>query len=168
MAAVTKWRAFVICLTVLAFDLHKVNSSQDVMKNLSSGFGKVLEKCKNELNVGDHIMKDFYNYWREDYELVNKDMGCVIMCMATKLDLITDEMKMHHGKAHEFAKSHGADDTMAKQLVAIIHECENTHADIGDDCSRVLEISKCFRSKIHDLKWAPPMEVIIEEIMTEI
>lgn len=53
-------------------------------------------------------MQDFYNFWREEFDLVNTEMGCAIMCMAAKFDLITDDSKLHHGNAHEFAKTHGA------------------------------------------------------------
>ncbi|XP_073954197.1 general odorant-binding protein 1 [Choristoneura fumiferana] len=167
MAAVTKWRilSLTICFTLGVF---QVESSADVMKKLTTGFATALEKCKNELNIPDAVMQDFYNFWREDYELVNREMGCAIMCMASKFDLVTDEQKLHHGNAHEFAKSHGADDDMAKQLVTILHECETQAASIIDDCSKTLEIAKCFRSKIHGLKWAPSMETILEEVMTEV
>ncbi|CAH2089076.1 unnamed protein product [Euphydryas editha] len=166
MAWNSKWRlAVVICLLL---HVHWASSSQEIMKKLTTGFVKAVETCKQELNLGDHIMQDFLNYWREEYDLVNRDTGCVIMCMASKLDLITDDMKLHHGKAHEFAKSHGADDDLAKQLVDMIHECEKTHATVQDDCMKTLEIAKCFRTKIHVLKWAPSMETILEEIMTEV
>ncbi|XP_047536248.1 general odorant-binding protein 1-like [Vanessa atalanta] len=166
MAWNTKWRlTFFVCLL---YQVYYVSSSQEVMKKLTTGFAKALDQCKEELGLGDHIIQDFFNYWREEYELVNRDMGCAIMCMASKLDLITDDMKIHHGNAHEFAKSHGADDDMAKQLVNIIHECEKVHVGVVDDCMKTLEIAKCFRTKIHDLKWAPSMETILEEIMTEV
>lgn len=59
------------------------------------------------------------------------------------------------------------DDDLAKQLVQMIHDCEKQFTDITDDCSKTLEISKCFRTKIHELKWAPSMETILEELMTE-
>lgn len=57
---------------------------------------------------------------------------------------------------------------MARQLVAILRECETAHEAVVDDCARVLEMAKCFKTRIHDLKWAPSMEVILEEVMTEI
>ncbi|OWR47910.1 pheromone binding protein 2 [Danaus plexippus plexippus] len=142
-------------------------ASQEIMKKLTTGFVKAMEECKAELNLGDHIIQDFMNYWREEYELLNRDTGCAIMCMASKHDLITEDMKIHHENAHEFAKSHGADDDLAKQLVQMIHDCEKQFTDITDDCSKTLEISKCFRTKIHELKWAPSMETILEELMTE-
>lgn len=60
------------------------------------------------MNLSEHVMQDFYNFWREEYDLVNTELGCAIMCMAGKFDLITEDSKLHHGNAHEFAKSHGA------------------------------------------------------------
>ncbi|CAK1550282.1 unnamed protein product [Leptosia nina] len=166
MAAKTKWRYLALWVCVL--QCSQVMASQEVMKQLTTGFTKAMEECKKELNLGNHIIQDFINYWREEYELINRDTGCAIMCMASKHDLITEDMKLHHGKAHEFAKSHGADDDVAKQLVTMIHECENAQQDNSDDCMKTLEIAKCFRRKIHDLKWAPSMETILEEIMADI
>lgn len=142
-----------------------MTASKELISKMSTGFTKVVDQCKTELNVGEHIMQDMYNFWREEYELVNRDLGCMIMCMAVKLDLIGADQKMHHGKAEDFAKSHGADDAVAKQLVGMIHDCENTHQGVEDGCSRTLEVAKCFRTKIHELKWAPSMEVVMEEIM---
>ncbi|KAJ8717552.1 hypothetical protein PYW07_005482 [Mythimna separata] len=159
-------RMRLVCLVCVIFAASSAMASKELLTKMSSGFTKVVDQCKNELNVGEHIMQDMYNFWREEYALVNRDLGCMVMCMAAKLDLIGDDQKMHHGKAEEFAKSHGADDALAKQLVGLIHECETTHAGVEDACSRTLEVAKCFRTKIHELKWAPSMEVVMEEIMT--
>lgn len=71
-----------------------------------------------QLNIGDHIMQDMYNYWREEYQLINRDMGCMVLCMAKKLDLMEDQ-KMHHGKAEEFAKSHGAGNLFLTKFLKI-------------------------------------------------
>ncbi|XP_048483883.1 general odorant-binding protein 1 isoform X1 [Plutella xylostella] len=128
----------------------------------------VFSNCNKDLQISNEVMQDFYNFWREDYELVNREMGCVLMCMAARLDLVTEDLKMHHGNAHEFAKKHGADDTMAKQLVTIIHECEQGAASVPDECARTLEMAKCFKTRIHELKWAPSMEVVLEEVITEL
>ncbi|XP_049877435.1 general odorant-binding protein 1-like [Pectinophora gossypiella] len=168
MAASSKWRLVSICVIALTLQVDRVKSSAEIMKKMTLGFSKALEQCKQEMKFGDHIMQDFYNFWKEDYELLNADVGCAIMCMASKFDLINEENRLHHINAHEFAKSHGADDDMAKQLVTMIHDCENVHADIADDCKKTLEIAKCFRTKIHGLKWAPTMEVVLEEVMTEV
>nr|AAF06143.1 pheromone binding protein [Yponomeuta cagnagella] len=168
MALLTRWRMLALIAACLAVRLDWAMASQDIMKKLTVGFSKALDQCKTELAIQENVLQDFYNFWREDYTLVNREMGCVLMCMASKFDLITEDMKVHHKNAHEFAKTHGADDEMAKQLVSMIHECEKTHEGVVDDCGRVLEMAKCFKTKIHELKWAPSMEVVLEEVMTEI
>ncbi|XP_023936562.1 general odorant-binding protein 1-like [Bicyclus anynana] len=167
MATRARWRFLAVVVFVVTHG-HRAIASQEIMKKLTTGFSKALEECKQEMGFGEHIMKDFYNYWKEDYELLNRETGCAIMCMASKFDLIADDMSLHHQNAHEFAKTHGADDDMAKQLVNMLHDCEKVHDSIVDNCSKTLEISKCFRTKIHELKWAPSMEEILEEVMTEV
>ncbi|XP_059047164.1 general odorant-binding protein 1-like [Achroia grisella] len=145
-----------------------VNSSAEVMKKLSITFAKEVDVCQKELNVGDNIMQEMQNFWREEYDLVHRDTGCMILCMASKHNLlvIADE-KIHHQNAHEFAKAHGADDEMATQLVNILHDCEKQYPPQDDVCLRSLAVAKCFRTKIHSLKWAPSMEELLAEIMTE-
>nr|AHZ89398.1 pheromone-binding protein 2 [Grapholita molesta] len=166
MAASGRWR-MLLAVFVLSVCVNRVTPSADIMKKLTTGFATALDKCKNELNVQENVMQDCYNFWREDYELLNRDTGCVILCMALKFDLIDEDAKLHHKNAHEFAKTHGADDDLAKQLVAMIHDCEKQNSD-ADDCIRTLGIAKCFRTKIHGLKWAPSMETVLEEVMTEV
>ncbi|XP_045778006.1 general odorant-binding protein 1-like [Maniola jurtina] len=167
MAWKSRWRFLALAILVIC-QAPRVRASKEVMKKLATGFSKALDDCKKELGLGEHIMQDFYNYWKEDYELLNRDTGCAIMCMATKFDLISEDMSLHHKNAHEFAKTHGADDDLAQQLVTMLHECEKSYSDISDGCMKTLEISKCFRTKIHNLKWAPSMEEILEELMTEV
>ncbi|XP_034835171.1 general odorant-binding protein 1-like [Maniola hyperantus] len=167
MAWKNRWR-FLALLIFVVNQAPRVRPSQELIKKLTTGFSKALEDCKKELGLGEHIMQDFFNYWKEDYELLNRDTGCAIMCMATKFDLIAEDMTLHHKNAHEFAKTHGADDEVAHQLVTMLHECEKTHIAVSDSCMKTLEISKCFRTKIHGLKWAPSMEEILEELMTEV
>ncbi|XP_063374913.1 general odorant-binding protein 1-like [Cydia amplana] len=166
MAAATKWWTLVAAF-ILSLCVNRATPSAEIMKKLTTGFATALDKCKTELNVQENIMQDFYNFWREDFELLNRDTGCVILCMALKFDLIDEDAKLHHKNAHEFAKTHGADDDLAKQLVTMIHECEKANTE-ADDCIRALEIAKCFRTKIHGLKWAPSMETVLEEVMTEV
>nr|6VQ5_A Chain A, Pheromome Binding Protein [Epiphyas postvittana]6VQ5_B Chain B, Pheromome Binding Protein [Epiphyas postvittana] len=142
--------------------------SEEVMKDLTSGFIKVLEECKKELNLSESIINDLYNYWKEDYSLLNRDVGCAIVCMSKKLELIDTSGKIHHGNAEDLAKKHGADSEVAAKLVAILHECEKTHDAIEDQCMKALEIAKCFRTNIHELNWAPKMDVVITEVLTEV
>lgn len=57
---------------------------------------------------------------------------------------------------------------MARQVVTMIHDCEKSVPPQNDDCLFVLDIAKCFKVKIHALNWAPSMELVLEEVMTEI
>ncbi|XP_014368560.2 general odorant-binding protein 1 [Papilio machaon] len=163
-----RWRLVAVCVLCAALRPPAASASQQVMKQLTVGFMKAMDVCRKEMNLGDHILQDFMNFWREEYELVNRELGCAITCIVVKLNLITEDFKMHHDNAREFAIKHGADEDIAKQLVSIIHDCERSNEAESDECLRVLEISKCFRTKIHQLNWAPSMEVLLEEIMTEI
>lgn len=60
------------------------------------------------MDIPETVIQDFYNFWKEGYELTNRQMGCAILCMSSKLELIDGEMNLHHGNAQEFAKKHGA------------------------------------------------------------
>nr|AZK90260.1 pheromone-binding protein [Dioryctria abietella] len=156
----------VLVLAVVAACLAGVDSSSaDIMKDLTANFGKALSECKKELDLPDSINADFYNFWKEDYELSNRFTGCAIMCLSTKLELVDSEGKLHHGNAHDFAKKHGADDDMAKQLVDLIHGCEKSVPPNEDACLNVLEIAKCFKKEIHKLNWAPDMDLIVGEVL---
>nr|AAD39444.1 pheromone binding protein [Ostrinia nubilalis]AAD39448.1 pheromone binding protein [Ostrinia nubilalis]ADT78491.1 pheromone binding protein 1 [Ostrinia nubilalis]BBB15972.1 pheromone binding protein-A [Ostrinia nubilalis]BBB15980.1 pheromone binding protein-A [Ostrinia nubilalis] len=155
-------------LVVVAAAILGAECSQDVMKQMTINFGKALDTCRKELDLPDSINADFYNFWKEGYELSNRHTGCAIMCLSSKLDLVDPEGKLHHGNTHEFAKKHGADDSMAKQLVELIHKCEGSVADDPDACMKVLNIAKCFKAEIHKLNWAPSMDLIVAEVLAEV
>nr|URZ86308.1 pheromone binding protein 3 [Grapholita funebrana] len=154
-------------LLIIAVALKEIKSSSDAMKTITSGFLKVLEECKQELNLQGHVISDLYHYWKEDYSLLNRDTGCALICMSKKLDLIDASGKLHHGNTAEFAAKHGAASEVASKLVEILHACEKTHDAIEDECMRALEIAKCFRTDIHQLNWTPKMDVIVTEVLTE-
>ncbi|XP_063366575.1 general odorant-binding protein 1-like [Cydia amplana] len=160
-------RSVLLSLVLLAMAVRKIESSSETMKTITSGFLKVLEECKQELNLQGHVISDLYHYWKEDYSLLNRDTGCAIICMSKKLDLIDSSGKLHHGNTQEFATRHGAASDVASKLVEILHACEKTHEALEDECMRALEIAKCFRTDIHQLNWAPKMDVIITEVLTE-
>nr|QIJ45734.1 phenomenon binding protein [Glyphodes pyloalis] len=145
-----------------------VESSVDLMQKMTVNFGRAFEVCKKELDLPDSLNQEFFNFWKEDYQLTNRQAGCALLCMSKKLDLVDPEGNMHHGNAQEYAKKHGADDAVAKQLVDLIHGCEKTAAKIEDECERALNIATCFKAEIHKLKWAPDMEVVLAEILTEV
>lgn len=57
---------------------------------------------------------------------------------------------------------------MAKQLVDIVHACENSAGSPEDGCIRVLNIAKCFKAEIHKLNWAPSIDLIVGEVLVEV
>lgn len=71
----------------------------------------------------------------------------------------------NYQKKNAFAFS---DADLATKLITIIHGCEQEQDPHEDQCLWVLEVAKCFRSRIHDLEWSPAMETVIEEVLTEI
>lgn len=183
-------------------------------------------------------MTDLYHYWKLNFALLNREVGCAIICMSKKLDLMSDDAKMHHLNAKDFAMKNGAgrlhiwlhkltcalvyyvlikrvtsnikkiafirndrlcvinnlvlvfyffsffylpilsailyfflnflDADVATKMITIIHACETKGEGIEDDCSRVLEVAKCFRVGIREIKWEPKMDVVITEVLTEI
>nr|BAG71422.1 pheromone binding protein [Plutella xylostella] len=155
-------------MMVLMCALKKVESSADVMKGLSENFGKALGDCKKELDLPDSIMTEFYNFWKDDYVLSDRSTGCAIICLSSKLDLLDPDGNLHHGNAKDFALKHGADEGMAGQLVGMIHECEKAAPDNPDACLKVLDIANCFKKKIHELKWAPSMDVVVAEVLADV
>nr|P18959.1 RecName: Full=Pheromone-binding protein; Short=PBP; Flags: Precursor [Manduca sexta]AAA29325.1 pheromone-binding protein precursor [Manduca sexta] len=163
----TKMKVAVVAIVVY-LAVGNVDSSPDVMKNLCLNFGKALDECKAEMNLSDSIKDDFANFWVEGYEVSNRDTGCAILCLSKKLDMIDPDGKLHHGNAMEFAKKHGADEAMAKQLLDIIHNCENSTPPNDDACLKTLDIAKCFKKEIHKLNWAPNMDLVVGEVLAEV
>nr|ALS03850.1 pheromone-binding protein 4 [Ectropis obliqua] len=156
-----------VFLTVFLYFNYGVDADSNIMKNLSLKFGEAMSICKAELNLPDSINEDFYNFWKPDYELQHRETGCMIHCLSTKLNLIDPEGKLHHGKAKEFAMSHGADEGMAQQLIDIIHNCENSTPQNEDGCLMVLAVAKCFKVEIHKLNWTPSMDMVVGEVLAE-
>nr|ALJ93809.1 pheromone-binding protein 2 [Athetis dissimilis] len=158
-----------LALVVIASFVIAVESSQEIMKTVSLNFAKPLEQCKKEMDLPDTVTTDFYNFWKEGYEFTSRHTGCAIMCLSSKLELLDQEMMLHHGKAQEFAMKHGADEATAKQLVDMIHSCSQSTPDAAEDpCMKALHVASCFKAKIHDLKWAPSIELIMGEVLAEV
>ena len=157
---------FTVLLMMTA--VKEIAPSSDAMRHIANGFLKVLDQCKHELGLTDQIVVDLYQFWKLQYALLNRDTGCAIICMSKKLDLLDGTGRMHHGNTQEFAVSHGATDEVASKVVVVIRDCEKQQEGEQDDCVRVLEVAKCFRTAIHELNWAPNMEVVVDELLTEI
>nr|AAC05701.2 pheromone binding protein 2 precursor [Mamestra brassicae] len=158
-----------LALVAIASLFITVECSQEIMKNLSMNFAKPLEDCKKEMDLPDSVTTDFYNFWKEGYEFTNRQTGCAILCLSSKLELLDQELKLHHGKAQEFAQKHGADEAMAKQLVDLIHGCTQSTPDVAaDPCMKALNVAMCSKTKVHELNWAPSVELIVGEVLAEV
>nr|ADT78499.1 pheromone binding protein 5 [Ostrinia nubilalis] len=154
-----------VTLMLVLIGVSEIEMVPEAMKQLTGGFLKVLDQCKKELNLSDGVISDLYHLWKEEYDQISRDAGCVIHCMSQKLELVGGDGKMHHVNIKDFALKHGAGDEIATQLVTLAHECEKQKASIEDDCERTLEMSKCFRSDVKQVDWTPKMEVIITEVI---
>ncbi|XP_041984572.1 general odorant-binding protein 1-like [Aricia agestis] len=157
-----------ILALLVVVGLGQLDASSDTLKSITAGFFKVLDDCKHELNLGENVLMELYHFWKEDHALLSRDIGCAVVCMSKKLNLLDESGKLHHGNAQEFAVKHGADQTMAQKLITVVHECEGQHQGIDDECLRALEVAKCFRSGMRQLNWAPKLDVIVTEILTEL
>nr|AAB49502.1 Aper-1=pheromone binding protein/PBP/Apol-3 homolog [Antheraea pernyi, Peptide, 142 aa] [Antheraea pernyi]1QWV_A Chain A, Pheromone-binding protein [Antheraea polyphemus]1TWO_A Chain A, Pheromone-binding protein [Antheraea polyphemus]2JPO_A Chain A, Pheromone-binding protein [Antheraea polyphemus] len=142
--------------------------SPEIMKNLSNNFGKAMDQCKDELSLPDSVVADLYNFWKDDYVMTDRLAGCAINCLATKLDVVDPDGNLHHGNAKDFAMKHGADETMAQQLVDIIHGCEKSAPPNDDKCMKTIDVAMCFKKEIHKLNWVPNMDLVIGEVLAEV
>ncbi|XP_072942964.1 uncharacterized protein [Epargyreus clarus] len=147
---------------------READSSQEVVKTMTITFTKALDECKKEMALPSTINTDFFNLWKEDYELSDPMTGCAVICLSKKINIVDPDGKVRIDNTQEFAKEQGADDEMAQQFVDLLHQCEITTPPSDDDCVKVLGITKCFKAEIHKLNWAPDMAVIMEEILAEV
>lgn len=60
------------------------------------------------MNLSEGVISDLYHLWREEYDQISRDAGCVIHCMSKKLQLFGDDGKIHHENIKEFAVKNGA------------------------------------------------------------
>nr|UDM59721.1 putative pheromone binding protein 1 [Corcyra cephalonica] len=158
---------FVIVLITLAV-VSVIYASQDIMKEMSINYTKALEACKDEMELPSSVNIDFYNFWKKGYKITNRLTGCALLCLSTKLELIDPDGNLHHGNAYEFATKHGADDDLAKKLIGLVHECENSVEPNNDPCLKILDVTHCFKTEIHNLNWAPNMDVMVGELLAEV
>ncbi|XP_059047154.1 general odorant-binding protein 1-like [Achroia grisella] len=161
-------RAVFIGLVLVIIVVRDAAPSSEVMKYITAGFLKTLDDCKHELNLSDNIVSDLYHFWKQEYELLNRETGCIILCMSRKLNLIDTSGRLHHGSAQDFAMQHGAAEDVAVKLVNMLHECEKQSLAVEDECARTLEVAKCFRNDIRGLDWSPKADVLITEILTDL
>ncbi|XP_061720737.1 pheromone-binding protein 1-like [Cydia pomonella] len=159
----------VLLLAFICLSLGKlVDSSEQVLTDMSTNFVKALDECKKEEGLPDTITADFIHFWKEDYALTSRLTGCAILCLSKKLEIVDPDLELHHGNTKEFAMKHGADEELAMDLVTIIHDCGNSIQPNDDQCVKVLEWAKCFKVEIHKKGMAPSVEIAVGEVLAEI
>ncbi|XP_026320515.1 general odorant-binding protein 1-like [Hyposmocoma kahamanoa] len=141
--------------------------SVEVMKDVTLGFGEALQHCREESQLSEDKMEEFYHFWRDDFKFEDRELGCAIMCMSRYFNLLTDTQRMHHDNTREFIKSFPNGEILEHQMVDIIHTCEKQHDASEDHCWRILRVAECFKSTCQQNGIAPDMEMLMAEFIME-
>nr|QRF70945.1 general odorant-binding protein [Semiothisa cinerearia] len=137
------------------------------MKDVTLGFGQALEKCREESQLTQDKMEEFFHFWREDFTFEHRELGCAIRCMSQHFNLLTDASRMHHENTHKFIKSFPNGEVLAQQMVSIIHSCEQQHDTEADHCWRILRVAECFKHSCQQAGVAPSMELMMTEFIMD-
>nr|URZ86310.1 general odorant binding protein 2 [Grapholita funebrana] len=138
----------------------RVEGTAEVMSHVTAHFGKALEQCREESQLSPEVLNEFHNFWREDFEVVHRELGCAIMCMSKKFSLLQDDARMHHENMHDYVKSFPKGDVLSATMVELIHNCEKQFDDIPDDCDRVVKVAACFKVDAKKAGIAPEVTMI--------
>ncbi|CAH2041916.1 unnamed protein product, partial [Iphiclides podalirius] len=141
--------------------------TSDIMKDVTLGFGEALQHCREESQLSEDKMEEFFHFWREDFRFEEREVGCAIHCMSRYFNLLTDSHRMHHENTDRFIKSFPNGELLSKQMVEMIHECEKQHDTEADNCWRILRVAECFKLSCQRRNIAPTMEQLMAEIIME-
>lgn len=50
-------------------------------------------------------MDSFHKFWSEEFDVVQREVGCAIICMSNKFQLMHDDANMHHANMTEYIQS---------------------------------------------------------------
>ncbi|RVE52918.1 hypothetical protein evm_002395 [Chilo suppressalis] len=159
--------AIFVLMILSAVSVREVEMVPEYFKSMSRSLLEVLKTCSTELEIKDGIMYEIYQLWKENYDGLSRETGCVLHCMSQKLDLFNVQGKFEHGNTKEFIMKHGADSSTATQLEEMVHICQHKVGEMADECLRVLEMAKCIRGNLTQINWNPNIEVAVEEIVAE-
>ncbi|XP_049877296.1 general odorant-binding protein 1-like [Pectinophora gossypiella] len=160
-------RAPWLVLAALALLVRSSQATVEVMKDVTLGFGEALQHCREESQLTEEKMEEFFHFWREDFRFEHRELGCAIKCMSHHFNLLTDSHRMHHDNTHQFIKSFPNGELLAAQMVAIIHDCEKAQESEEDHCWRILRVAECFKHTCTQRGLAPSMEVLMAEFIME-
>ncbi|XP_013195990.2 general odorant-binding protein 2 [Amyelois transitella] len=153
---------FVVCLVMASFG--GVRGSAEVMSHVTAHFGKALEECREESGLKTEVMEEFKHFWSADFEVVDRELGCAIICMSNKFSLLQEDTRIHHVNMDEYIKSFPNGEVLSQRMVQMIHNCEKHYDDIADECDRVVKVSACFKADAIKEGIAPEV-AMIESVM---
>nr|XP_021192665.2 general odorant-binding protein 1 [Helicoverpa armigera] len=139
----------------------------NVMKDVTLGFGQALDKCREESQLTEEKMEEFFHFWRDDFKFEHRELGCAIQCMSRHFNLLTDSSRMHHDNTEKFIQSFPNGEVLARQMVELIHSCEKQFDHEDDHCWRILHVAECFKGSCVQRGIAPSMELMMTEFIME-
>ncbi|CAH4032465.1 general odorant-binding protein 1-like [Pieris brassicae] len=145
----------------------QVWGSADIMKDVTLGFGEALQHCREESQLTEEKLEEFFHFWRDDFKFEDRELGCAIKCMSRHFNLLTDSHRMHHENTNKFIQSFPNGEMLSKQMVQIIHTCEQKFDSVEDHCWRILRIAECFKLACVAADIAPSMELLMAEFIME-
>nr|AXN76737.1 odorant binding protein GOBP1 [Clostera restitura] len=154
-------------VAVVATLAARVLADKSIMKDVTFGFGQALDKCREESQLTEEKMEEFFHFWSKDFKFEHRELGCAILCMSRSYNLVTDASRMHHKNTIDFIHSFPNGEVIAQRMVNIIHECEKRFDHEQDDCWRILHIAECFKDECVRTDLAPTMEFMMAEMIME-
>nr|AWT50455.1 odorant-binding protein 2 [Carposina sasakii] len=151
-------------LLVVAASVKGDAVQSESMGHVTAHFGKALAKCREELGLTPEILDEFQNFWREDFEVVHRELGCALICMSNNFELYNDDVRIHHDNMHDYIKSFPKGEELSPKMVELLHNCEKQFDDIVDDCDRVVKMAACFKRDAKAAGIAPEV-AMIEAVM---
>ncbi|KAJ8717545.1 hypothetical protein PYW07_005475 [Mythimna separata] len=152
---------------VLALGLAAALADVNVMKDVTLGFGQALDKCRQESDLTEEKMEEFFHFWRDDFKFEHRELGCAIQCMSRHFNLLTDSSRMHHDNTEQFIQAFPNGEVLARQMVSLIHGCEKQFDHEEDHCWRILHVAECFKQACVQHGVAPTMEMMMTEFIME-
>ncbi|KOB70852.1 General odorant-binding protein 1 [Operophtera brumata] len=158
---------------VVLFLIQGIWADVAVMKDVTLGFGQALAKCREESQLNEEKMEEFFHFWRDDFKFEHRELGCAIQCMSRHFNLLTDSSRMHHENTEKVAEcfkktcqEKGIAPSM-EIMVEAIHGCEQMHDVEEDHCWRILRVAECFKKTCQEKGIAPSMEIVMAEFIME-
>nr|ACN29681.1 general odorant-binding protein 2 [Ectropis obliqua] len=154
----------VLVATVVLSVVGLAMGTAEVMSHVTAHFGKALSECREESGLTPEVLEEFQHFWREDFEVVHRELGCAIICMSNKFSLLQEDSRIHHVNMHDYVKGFPNGQVLSAKMVELIHNCEQQYDDITDDCARVVKVAACFKRDAKKEGIAPEV-TMIEAVM---